>query len=420
MEDESVPRLIHDALARFHELPFLRTHPLGSRLGGRDAASPAELQRRLLGALERLRPPPGAPRRSPRWRQYHYLRRRYFEGASLEQIQGEMAVGDRQARREHRAALRALAAALDVPAGRASPEAVEGEGVLHGDEAALEAELVWVEWGASAAPADLRPAVTDALDLVQKMAVGRRVAFEPTLATAPPVSVIETVLRQLLLNLLGYLISSFPGSRIGIAAAEAGPEVELRFQLRGASARWRRATDRAGDPINYGRLLSAARCLAERQGGRLVLGADGATGTLAQLFLPAAHATTVLVVDDNPDVGHLFRRCLRGAGFRVVQARNGPGAFELVRVAAPDVVVLDLMLPVQDGWELFRELRTRPETRELPVVACSVLPERELALSLAVDDFLAKPVTRQSLLAALEPYRAGPGRGRRGSPSGSQ
>lgn len=171
-------------------------------------------------------------------------------------------------------------------------------------------------------------------------------------------------------------------------------------------------------PSEHEQPLSTARSLAERQGGRIEV-YSGVSETRAVLLLPVAEVTTVLLIDDNPDVGHLFRRYLQGTGFLVVQARNGPGAFTLAESADPGVIVLDLMLPVLDGWEIYRQLRSHSSTRALPIIACSVLPERDLALSLGVDHFLGKPVTRESLLDALTPYRLRGTTGRRGSPSGN-
>jgi len=131
----------------------------------------------------------------------------------------------------------------------------------------------------------------------------------------------------------------------------------------------------------------------------------GPDGVTARLYLLTSQASLVLVVDDNPDLIRLFRRYLHGEGFRLLQARNAIRARQLARTLGPDVIVLDLMMPAQDGWDFFQSMRDDPTTAAIPVVACSVLPERELALSLQASDFLAKPVTPESLRKALEPYR---------------
>jgi CheY-like chemotaxis protein len=92
---------------------------------------------------------------------------------------------------------------------------------------------------------------------------------------------------------------------------------------------------------------------------------------------------------------------LEGSAYRVTQVRFAARAVATARDTQPAVILLDVVLPVQDGWEVLAALRTDPLTAKIPVVVCSVLPDRELALSLGAIDFLAKPVTRVTLLQTL-------------------
>src|SRR6185503_4445565 len=97
-------------------------------------------------------------------------------------------------------------------------------------------------------------------------------------------------------------------------------------------------------------------------------------GALVSIALPSAAPTTVLVVDDNPDVRRLFRRYLGGGLYRVLEAEAGAEAVRIAAEGGTDVVTLDVMMPSQDGWETLQTLRNRPETKEIPVLVCSVLP----------------------------------------------
>ena len=120
------------------------------------------------------------------------------------------------------------------------------------------------------------------------------------------------------------------------------------------------------------------------------------------MVLPPVQHWKVLVVDDNPDVAGLFRRYLRGRPYRLTQATSGTSALHLALDLHPDVVVLDVLLPSEDGWDTLRHLRETPPLAETPVIISTVLPERALAHSLRVAEFLPKPVTRSALIAALE------------------
>jgi CheY-like chemotaxis protein len=68
----------------------------------------------------------------------------------------------------------------------------------------------------------------------------------------------------------------------------------------------------------------------------------------------------------------------------------------------PKVIVLDVMMPQIDGWELLASLRQHPNTSHIPVVVCTILPQEDMALSLGASGFVRKPVTRHIFLAALD------------------
>ena len=109
----------------------------------------------------------------------------------------------------------------------------------------------------------------------------------------------------------------------------------------------------------------------------------------------------MLVVDDNDDVLELFRRYLVPHGYHVLTARSVPEALELAERIHPYAITVDLMLPGQDGWDLLQILLNRSDTRQIPIIVCSVLKQKELALSLGATAFLEKPVTEEMLLSSL-------------------
>lgn len=414
---------LHDALLHLRDLPFRRTHPLTRRISPASPLSTSGLQMLLLDAVERLQPPFYVALDSPRWRRYRYLKLRYVEGAPLEQVVTELRISGRQARREHHAALQELAALLiqGMPAspGQRSADRDHGDAVVGQRPPAepfasnwepmsdLETELTQLESAQSIERVDLDAALEDALELVAPLASNRSVAIE----RAPcdpltPVLATRTALRQILLNTLSFFISTEAVHHLRIDVTRSADGVELHFVSSDS------LPPREGAPgdqtADFTPSLAAARHLAEGQGGSLQIDVRSSGDVRVHLLLPTAEATLTLVVDDNPSVAHLFQRFLRGTGYRLVQARNGFRALELAKVLHPDVIVLDLMMPVQDGWDLFRSLRRDPTTAMIPVVACSILPERELALALGAQGFLAKPVTPNTLLAALEPFRRRP------------
>ena len=114
--------------------------------------------------------------------------------------------------------------------------------------------------------------------------------------------------------------------------------------------------------------------------------------------------STVLVVDDEQRLRDLVRGYLEHAGFTVLVAADGQAALELARQHAPEVVVLDLMLPGLDGLEVCRRLRTRPAATAPYVVLLTARTRREdvvQGLEAGADDFVGKPFDREELRARL-------------------
>jgi two-component system cell cycle response regulator DivK len=113
---------------------------------------------------------------------------------------------------------------------------------------------------------------------------------------------------------------------------------------------------------------------------------------------------TILYVEDNEDNVYMLVRRLRRHGFEVVVAADGAQGVEAARRERPDLVLMDLGLPVLDGWEATRRLKEAVETRAIPVVALSahaMAGERERALEAGCDDYDTKPVDLDRLLAKI-------------------
>ncbi|MBI2940088.1 MAG: response regulator [Chloroflexi bacterium] len=152
--------------------------------------------------------------------------------------------------------------------------------------------------------------------------------------------------------------------------------------------------------------LAAAHRLARMHGGEVQLIWEAESGVELVVSLPAARPAMVLVIEDNPDMRSLLKRYLTAGGYRVAEAATASGAIERIQGERPVAVALDVMMPAQDGWEILQALKSHPDSRDVPVIVCSVLRERELALSLGAAELLPKPITQRTLLEALARCRA--------------
>jgi len=108
----------------------------------------------------------------------------------------------------------------------------------------------------------------------------------------------------------------------------------------------------------------------------------------------------VLVVDDDPDIRELLFTALEDEGFECVPAANGQEALAAMRTFHPDVIVLDLMMPVMDGWQFVKELRAREE--DIPLVLLSAARDLKVhAKTLAAAEVIEKPFDLSELLPKI-------------------
>lgn len=116
-------------------------------------------------------------------------------------------------------------------------------------------------------------------------------------------------------------------------------------------------------------------------------------------------ARKVLVVDDEPKHRELLSRRLRAREFEVITAAGGKDALTSVAGNRPDIILMDIKMPGQDGWETTRALKASSETRDIPVIALSALDlpnERTRCADAGCDDFEPKPLALRRLLSKID------------------
>jgi CheY-like chemotaxis protein len=125
--------------------------------------------------------------------------------------------------------------------------------------------------------------------------------------------------------------------------------------------------------------------------------------------LPKSRIKKILIVEDHDSMRHLLSLEISLMGFQPITASNGREGVEKALEEKPDLVLLDFMMPEMDGWEAARTLRSRPETRDIPILAETALfrqPDLNACLLAGCDDYLVKPFSYEDLegkLRALSP-----------------
>lgn len=114
----------------------------------------------------------------------------------------------------------------------------------------------------------------------------------------------------------------------------------------------------------------------------------------------------ILCIEDEQEMIDLIRLILTRRGFEVVGANGGKQGLEAIRQEKPDLVLLDLMMPDMDGWEVYQQMKAEEATRDIPVIVVTAKAQsidKVLGLHIAkVDDYIAKPFSPQDLMNSVD------------------
>ena len=162
--------------------------------------------------------------------------------------------------------------------------------------------------------------------------------------------------------------------------------------------------------------LSIARSLVELHGGRIgLLSSDTNLGSTFYFTIPVKREPAnqvvqdlppgeniILSIDDDPQVITLYERFLKPYGYEVVALTNPELAVDRARELKPFAITLDIMMPDKDGWQVLSELKKDEETRNIPVMICSILEEEEKGFNLGASEYLVKPFLHDDLANAIK------------------
>lgn len=393
--DQAVPpedfvEQVKDALEHLYDFPYLQQHPLArkNRAEPEDIAGTTaqRLRRELVSVIETLNPGADVPFRSPHGRLYNVLHLRYVEGMTVHETANELGISARQAYRDLRRGEESVAAMVWTERHKDAPQETRATRL-----SSLQAEMARLE---------TRPRSVDVLALLQQaqravelLARQHEVRFQVNTPPSTPraVSADPVVAHQILVTTLSHVVQQArPGTvTLALEPAEAGLRLNVQYEP-GAEARRRLAEN----PV--------VAHLVDRLGWTIHQDESPVSGAVWTLSLHmAAFGPTILVVDDNEGLVELLSRYLGGQACRVTAASSGQVGLQLAQELLPDAIILDVMMPEMDGWEFLQRLRANPATASIPVIICSVFNDPELAFSLGASLVLAKPVSRNDVLAGL-------------------
>jgi len=376
---------VKEALSHIYDLEYLQTHPLKiEETPSRSFQLTGEtLRRELAVAVEALNPGPGTPFQAPQARSYNIIRLRYVQGLTIQRTADDLGLSVRQAYRDLRRGEKSIAIVLWTREDRRDETTASAAQL-----SSFKTEMARLEYHSHAV--DLQNVLEQALTAVKSLGQQKGVACEILPPNDPVVlSTDPVVARQVMISLLSHTIQQ-----------AVPPSVYLRLTSEAQYA----LLDVRYDVIPVQADQPAVNIIITQLADRLGWGISytehiGGTRTIKLEMM--ARGPTVLVIDDNEGLVTLITRFLTDQECRVAAAHDGEEGLRLAQEIKPDAIILDVMMPRMDGWELLQRLRSADETAQIPVIICSVTDDPGLAYSLGASLFLPKPINRSAIVSSL-------------------
>lgn len=402
---EEFERHLQDALAHLYDPIYQPRELLWKAMGYREPPSIESLRAAIIQAIEQIRPAPDVPPLARARRLYELLSYRYVHELTQKETAQRLGITPRHLRREQQQAVRLLAQRLwerQQASLLYTSSLLEGNVAehsrTHSDDLAwreqVRQELISLQQNAPNVIANVKAAMLSAVELSDTLSSGHSIVLH--IDAAPTDLYTRThpsALRQILITAIEKLAERMSSGKITLSAWNAGDQAMIAI---------------TGKPITTTRLPQSEFIeeMMTALGGRLEISRAGAAATFT-FGLPVTEEKTVLVIDDNVDLVHFYRRYTEDTPYQIVHIREGQQALWAIEAYRPAIIVLDVMLPDIDGWDLLTQLRHHRQSQAIPIIVCSVVRRKELALSLGAKAYLPKPVRRQEFVHTLDQVLTG-------------
>ncbi|WKK65105.1 response regulator [Lutimonas zeaxanthinifaciens] len=260
----------------------------------------------------------------------------------------------------------------------------------------------------------------------------------------PIVSADEDKLIQVVINLLSNAVKFTDKGKVSIEAYLDNGQIMVEVQDTGIGIaeedkhkifeRFRQAGDTLTDkPKGTGLGLPICREIIEHHGGIIWMKSEHGVGSSFFFTIPTMgesgaeqpiqldrilnslkkqikhssltdvkNVPTILVVDDDTPIRSLLRQELGDAGYQVKEAANGKAALDMVRLSKPDLIILDVMMPEINGFDVAAVLKNDPATMDIPIIILSIVQDKERGLKIGVDRYLTKPINTEQLFHEVD------------------
>ncbi len=389
---------IRDLLEHLYDFPYQQRQTLvistaETGYPSIEVAGP-KVRKLLLDALEKIGEEKSLAFRSSQARFYNLLRLHYIEGMAVSDAARELGLSPRQTYRDLRSADEIIASIVwsqlidQVSKAEGSPSSAPSAPAVGTSADTVARQNTEQQPSLQFQPANLNELVTTICAIVRPLAASHSVDLKLALPVSPAILPTDgMVARQVITGLLSMAIQKALPHPLEISLLTSGKEYLLKFAFRSAML------EEIADP--------SIDLYAQNLGWQIAHQAKPDQGVEIAISMQA-HLRTCLIIDDHPGFVELLERYIADPTIYITTADNGRKGMEIARQLQPDVIILDVMIPEMDGWQVLQHLHSAPATKSIPIIVCSVFYDPDLALTLGAADVLKKPVRKEDLVKALK------------------
>lgn len=301
-----------------------------------------------------------------------------------------------------------------------------------------------MEWNMK--PIFLQDAISRAIASTHSLFEGKGISMKKNIPTdLPLIQADEDKLIQVVINLLSNAVKFTDKGKVTVEAYVDNGQIIVEVQDTGIGIseedkhkvfeRFRQAGDTLTDkPKGTGLGLPICREIIEHHGGIIWMKSEPGVGSTFFFSLPTMgevttqqpiqlerilkslkkqikhsalntskkNVPTILVVDDDTPIRSLLRQELTEAGYQVKEAANGKAALDMVRLHKPDLIILDVMMPEINGFDVAAVLKNDPATMDIPIIILSIVQDKERGFKIGVDRYLTKPINTEQLFHEVD------------------
>ena len=389
MDFDIFENLVKDALTNMFDYAALETHPLmdaGIKPPPDHKGSRGDyLKNILLECINSLKPRDiDFDFFSIEWRSYVILSQRYIENVNSPELAKKLLLGERQIRRSQKKAIRAVAIILwdRLQAQKETfPDEPETNGFV------INREVI-----------NLYQVVQSIIDLFQNNFERESVIvdFDQSQDTLT-VNSDRIILRQIIIRIFNLLLHKTDCRHIQLSMDQQGEDVNLLLNLPGATF----------EMDEFLLLLHYEENKINQWLNELNIQLEGMRspqGFLLMVRFIGQEKKLILVVDDQEPALKMYERYLSKTNYKIYGLSKATKVLYKAIELKPALILLDIMMPKLDGWEILQSLRLNEKTKHIPIIICSAWGEPELAKSLGANYFLRKPIVQKELLDILENF----------------